>query len=241
MLFLSGGLYTEPDPDEVRRKYPKSPPATKKDRSKFRRENRQTRIGTHTDQLDAWMYWHEGTSPYEVDKPKFRITPETAQLVDFLEAKHEPGWFRFGSDVLGLSGRTLGTLFRSIREMAKSTKRDRGWHTLTLGFAGMWGYPTFFAGSFDRARPVDYMERELLRYMVAKKHQVGSDRSLGLLIDENAEYVRVIYLNDPPTANPELDELVQSMGLKSPQDAGGATRTSRSARRPTKRRKKRRR
>jgi hypothetical protein len=52
LVFLDGGLYVH------------------------QRDARPTIVGTHTDPLDAWMYWTEGTSPYEAGKP----APETLLL-----------------------------------------------------------------------------------------------------------------------------------------------------------------
>ena len=56
MLFMGGGLYVAPDPDEVRRVHPRTPPASRKPRREHREDARPTFVGTHTDPLDLWMY-----------------------------------------------------------------------------------------------------------------------------------------------------------------------------------------
>jgi hypothetical protein len=43
--------------------------------------------------------------------------------------------------------------------------------------------------------------------MTSKKHQLKSDRSLGLLLTEIHDIIDVIYLNNPPTDDPALDDL----------------------------------
>ena len=49
--------------------------------------------------------------------------------------------------------------------------------------------------------------------MAAKKHQMQSDRSLGVLLELDGQIVHVGYINDPPTENDDLDNLGQSLGL----------------------------
>lgn len=71
MWFMQGGLYFEPDPDELHKRYPASPPPTKGDRRRLRRDF-PTSVGTITDDLDAWIYFEEGAS--------------------VIEAPNRPGW-----------------------------------------------------------------------------------------------------------------------------------------------------
>ena len=84
---------------------------------------------------------------------------------------------------------------------------------LVQGYAGMWGYPTFFAGTKPRSHSRAEAVGKLHSYMAAKKHQVESDRSLGLLLNLDHEIVHVIYMNDPPQEDPELDDLGAAIGL----------------------------
>lgn len=213
MLFMEGGLYVEPDPDEIRRLHPKAPPATKRDRRQHKEDARSTIVGTYTDPLDAWMYWVEGTSPREVDKPTFNAHDSALRIVDFLAEAKKPGWLRFGADLLGLEGRAQKKLGDGIRELVNRTRVDHSWHSLTQGYAGLWGYPTFFAGSAPSGVRREEAVDNLRAYMSAKKHQVESDRSLGILVDEDRKLVHVIYMNDPPTEDAELDALGAAIGL----------------------------
>ncbi len=86
---------------------------------------------------------------------------------------------------------------------------------MVCGYAGMWGYPMLFAGTKPRSHARDEAVEKLRAYMAAKKHQMRSDRSLGLLLNERREIVHVIYMNDLPTDDPDLDALGTAIGLRS--------------------------
>ena len=219
MLFLDGGLYIEPDPDEVRRDHPASGPSRSRARKKHQREARPTIIGTHTDPLDAWMYWTEGTSPYEADKPVLNAHPAAQEIVDFLAADRNTGWLRFGADLLGLAGAAQKKLGDSLRDVAKKARTDGQWHTLVFAYAGLWGHPTLFAIAQPRNQIRDEAMEKLQTYMAAKKHQLRSDRSLGLLLDHDSQIVATIYMNNAPVDNPGLDSLGDAIGLMSIEDS----------------------
>lgn len=219
MLFLDGGLYVEPDPEEVRRDHPTSGPSRSHARKKHRREARPTIIGTHTDPLDAWMYWTEGTSPYEVDKPVLNTYPAAQEIVDFLAHGRKPGWLRFGADLLGLAGTAQKKLGDSLRDMANQSRGDGQWHTLVFAYAGMWGYPTLFAAAQARDQTRGEAMEELRTYMAAKKHQLRSDRSLGLLLGQRRQVVGTVYMNDASGDDPGLDSLGDEIGLMSVEES----------------------
>ena len=244
MLFLDGGLYVEPDPDEVQRDYPTSGPARSHDRKKHQRDARPTIIGTHTDPLDAWMYWTEGTSPYEADKPALNTYPAAQEIVDFLADGRKPGWLRFGADVLGLAGTAQKKLGDSLRDIAHQVRADGQWHTLVFAYAGLWGHPTLFAATQARNQTRGEAMEKLRTYMTAKKHQLRSDRSLGLLLGPRRQIVGTVYMNDAPGHDPGLDSLGDAIGLMSieeshrpvPPSARRATRRLRGQRKKDRRR-----
>jgi hypothetical protein len=176
------------------------------------------------------MYWVEGSSPYEIEKPTFNSHESVREIVDFLADGRKPGWFRFSADLLGLEGRAQKQLGGFVRELVDQTRADNRWHSLVQGYAGLWGYPTFLAGSKPRSHTHQESVEKLHSYMAAKMHQVKSDRSLGLLINEDREIVHVIYLSDLPTDDPELDELAIAIGLT---PVGQASRPNPPSRRST--------
>ena len=75
MLFLEGGLYVEPNPEEPQLQHPAAGSPRSHAQKQHQRDARPTFVGAHTDPLDAWMYWIEGTSPYEIEKPAFNTHP----------------------------------------------------------------------------------------------------------------------------------------------------------------------
>lgn len=215
MLFLDGGLYVEPDPAEVQRLHPTAGSPTGREIREHAKDARPTMVGTYTDPLDAWMYWVEGTSPYPSDKPVLNTHRSAATIVDFLLDGRKPGWLRFGADILGLSGQAQKKLGKQVDELVDMTRRDGRWHSLVQAWAGMWGYPTFFAATTSRDESRERSAAKMGDYMVAKKHQLGSDRSLGLLLDENHDIIHVLYLNDPPAARDQrLEVLGARIGLQ---------------------------
>lgn len=235
MLFMDGGLYVEPDPDEIRQRYPMASPASAQDRRRHRQDARPTVVGTYTDPLDAWMYWIEGTSPDEAAKPTFNAHESATTIVDFLADGRKPGWLRFGADLLGLEGQAQKRLGSALQTLAKRTRADHQRRSLVQGYAGLWGYPTFFAGTAPSGQPHRDAVEALRLYMSAKKHQLRSDRSLGLVLDEDGEIVHVIYANDLPIANPQLDALGSAIGL---QPVGLATTSARAETSVSRRRRK---
>jgi hypothetical protein len=214
MLFMNGGLYIDDDPDETHRLHPRTSPPTRTERERFERANQPTLVGTFTDPLDAWMNWVEGSSPDEVEKPAFNIDPGAAELVDQLAKDRNPGWFRIGADLLGLEGRAQKKLLTNIQGVVDKTRADERPHSLTQGFVGSGGYTTIFVGTVPAGADRDIEAERLRVYMLAKKHQVRSDRSLGLLVSHRGHIEATIYMNDPPGADVDLDALGEAIGLR---------------------------
>jgi hypothetical protein len=137
------------------------------------------------------------------------------EIVDFLADERKPGWLRFGADLLGLAGTAQKRLGDSLREMVDKARADGRWHSIHNSYAGPWGHPTFFAGTVARNQTDAEAMKRLRIYMAAKKHQMRSDRSLGLLLDQRRQFVGAIYMNDMPGDHPGLDSLSKEIGLMS--------------------------
>lgn len=213
MLFINGGLYVEPDPDEVHQTHTRTRSPTKKDRQRHREQARPTFVGTHTDDLDRWMYWTEGSSPFEAPKPVFNSHESAAEIVDMLQREQIPGWLRCGADLLALSGGTQQLVGAEIGRLIDLTRADGAYHELIQGFAGNFGYPALFVACAPRGMPADDAAARLRTYMLAKKHQLRSDRALGLLFDDRHKVIAGLYMNEPPTDDAALDELGETIGL----------------------------
>lgn len=211
MFFFNGGLYLEPDPEAVHARYPETQPPTSSAKHRFAEQSDTIRVDTHTDPLDAWM---ERTN-LEIDssKPTFHSEPKVLAIVDFLAEGRKPGWLRFGADLLNLAAHAQQNLAKGFERIARDTQIDQRPHSLAFGFAGAWGFPIVFG--YTRARGVSLKDArvELETYMVAKKHQMQSDRALGLLIDDTGRFLGIRYANDPPREDADLDQLVRDMQL----------------------------
>lgn len=217
MLFCNGQLYAEADPDEVAVAHPGSPPPSASDRRRYQRQRVPTRVYTQTDPLDAWMLAAEDDT--EVPKPRFAAEAAVERIVDALEEGRQPGWFRFGADLLNLSSETQTKLGKSLKELAARTRADHRQHSLVHSYAGAWGHPTLFVGTHPKGMSLRAAATTLERYVLAKRHQVASDRSLVLLIDESATIGASWYLNAIPQPDNVLDQLGATMGLHPPQRA----------------------
>lgn len=241
MLFIDGGLYVEPDPDEVHTTHPWTPRPTREARRRHQDQARPTLVGTHTDDLDRWMYSLEGSSAFEAPKPVFNSHASAVEIVDLLQREQAPGWLRSGADLLALSGETQRQLGAALGAMVDQTRTDGEYHTVVHGFAGNFGYPILFAACAPAAIPVAEATEHLRTYMQAKKHQIKSDRALGLLFNDRNEIIAGLYMNEPPTDDPDLDELGETIGLKHTWTGRSVPKPANKARRKQKKVKKRKR
>jgi hypothetical protein len=245
MLFLDGGLYVEPDPDTVRQAHPATPPVTTHDRRRREASAITSRVGTHTDPLDAWMN-HENLPEWmaaEIEKPSFRSEADLTALVDFLAEGEKPGWFRISADLLSLEGPAQRRVVAAMRKVARDARQDKKPHQAVMGFAGTWGYPTLFFGSYPKGWDRREVLDKLVLYARAKRLQVQSDRSLVVLVSSAGDIKTVVYFPKPPEPDADLEEAGQQMGLQPVGDKSrvvppSATRATRQLRgkRPKKRR-----
>lgn len=212
MWFLGGGLYFEPDPDEVHDRYPMSGRPSGKDRARYRDQG-PIQVGTHTDPLDAWAYYLDGTSSTPAAKPQRSDDPKIREFVEFLEKDHKPGWLRFGADLLNLSGEGQKALTADVTRVVKAAKRDQDFHSLVQEIVGQWGYALLFVTASSHGHE-ESLER-LQLYMRAKKYQLKADRALGIHLNDSGEIIAVIYANSPEQDDDDdLSEVVKELGLK---------------------------
>lgn len=206
MLFLGGGLYVEPDPDRVSEEFLGVRRPSHGDRHRYRLSALPTRVTTHTDSLDAWMYFEEGSSSTPAAKPRFECDPQILRIVDFLQDGRKPGWFRFAADLLNLSEEGQAGVVSAIERVLADTASDGQAHHAMTTFAGAWGYPSLFIGSKPTHLPFGDASRRLATYALAKKHQLRSDRALIVLFDATGAIRSVRYDNSPPRDDVRLDE-----------------------------------
>ncbi|MBT2496208.1 hypothetical protein J7E45_11365 [Microbacterium sp. ISL-59] len=213
MLFLAGGLWVEPDPDRVSEEFLGVPRPTGKERRRYRESATPTRVMTHTDPLDAWVYYQEGSSAEDAPKPVFEAMPAVNDLVNFLQDGRKPGWFRFSADLLNLAKEGQDSVADMVQHLVRTTASDGLHHNSLMTFAGAWGYPTLFMGTKPKGMSDHEANRRLAIYGFTKKHQIKSDRALMVIFDEDQQVRSVRYDNSPPEENKELDDAAIEMGL----------------------------
>lgn len=216
MLFMKGGLNVSPDPAEVYAKHPEAGPPRSADLKQFRKDSVLTRVGTHTDDLDAWMYYRSGQSVSTSTKPRYTAGSEVVRIVDFLAQDKKPGWFRFSSDLLNLASDAELRLRLDIKRILAKTMSDAAYHTMLHCYAGSWGFPTLFIATCPPTMRFQDASDQLYTYLLAKKHQLRSDRALAIVLSTEGEIVSVRYDNSLPTDDPELDGLGRTLGLVAP-------------------------
>jgi hypothetical protein len=215
MLFLQGGLFVEPDPDAVHALHPMSRPPTREERERHRADDVPTRVGTFTDDLDAWFYWQDGLAPKST-KPSFNADPNILAFVDDMTRRRAPGWFRFGADLFALSGDAQAGLVDGVNRLLEITSVDRLPHSLVQSFASPFDYPSFFAVTVPAGDDHRPLAEHLVKYMTAKKHQLRSDRALGVLVTESGRTLASVYMNDPARSDDRLDAAGRAMHLRDP-------------------------
>jgi hypothetical protein len=212
--FYEGGLYAEPDPDRVARELPHFGPPTVAARRRHRTE-RIRMLTSRTDRLDAWYFHQLGKIPHPAGKPALTADSELLALVDDITALAKPGWLAIGTTLLDGSAKTQRQYGAAAKTLCAATAADGLPHTMTL------------MGGTSRADshvlvwmsvPHPHLRAQGLtllgRYLKAKKHQMQVTRAAGLLIDaRSGTLADMLFDNRPVTDDPQLDLLVQELGL----------------------------
>lgn len=216
MLFEKGGLYVAPNPNEVYSLHPESGRPRRANIRQFEEDSVLTRVGTHTDDLDAWMYYMNGQSEAPAEKPRYETDPEVAKIVDFLADGRKPGWFRFASDILNLASDAQTRLRRGLKDLIARTRADGSFHTMLHCYAGAWGFPSLFLAVCPPKMRHQEASDRLHTYLLAKKHQLRSDRALAIVFDTMGSIVSVRYSNANSGVDDDLDELGRLLRLVPP-------------------------
>ncbi|ALV43208.1 hypothetical protein AU252_20280 [Pseudarthrobacter sulfonivorans] len=216
MWYISGGLYFEPDPDSVHKRYPLTARPTQADRKLFRRSNVRTHVVTHTDPLDAWMYYTEGQTEIPAARPERKHVAPVEELVDSLHQRKVRGWLRAGADLAALSQESQELMAEHVQRIVAMTVQDAGFHTSLQTYAGPWGHLGFFIGSKPPTWAIAECADRLRNYVRLKKHQLQLDRSMGILIDTAGQVVWAEYTNAAHLPDLSLDQEVAASGLLTP-------------------------
>ncbi len=217
MLFMNADLYVEPDPDRISGGHPTRLRVTSRDRKEHARSAIPTMVGEQCRPLNAWMVrdqpHHFRRDEPPPPKPTYNALPRILELIDAIDA-HGSGMVRFGADVLALAGNAQQGLINTIDKCVRLTRQDGQPHDGTLSFVGVWGHPTVFLGSRPRGTHLEPVRQRLEAYMHLKRHQLKSDRSYGLVFDQDGNLEVAMYLNSPVGNDAELDALVEMFGFR---------------------------
>ncbi len=210
MWFLNGGMYLEPDPQDIAAQLPLQRPPKAARRRRYNDQPR-VRVGTLTDPLDAWFYGMEGLSRIRAPKPTRREEPWVEQYLSASESIKSPGWLRFGADLVGLSGaaqRRIGSQLRQQCHRARGGQRER---TLTTHGAGAWGSWLLTLAAIPGGASVDHLSH----YVDAKQYQTAASRALLVLYRPDGSMFGSRYRGDPEPRTPERDAEVAALPLQS--------------------------
>jgi hypothetical protein len=228
MWFLDGGMYFAPHPDDTAAQIPLDRPVSKADQRLYD-DQTKVRVGTLTDPLDAWMYATEGLSSAEAPKPTRQEEPWVEEYLAVSAREQSPGWFRFGADLVGLSGDAQTKLAKNLKATCRRAvggDRERTVTTHGTTPAGPWLLTL-------AAAPQDADTDHLLMYMRDKHYQTHASRSMLLLYNTDGVLQGSLYSRSPQERTTERDAAVALSPLNSL--AKTFSHAPPSARRPTRR------
>jgi hypothetical protein len=186
MVFLRGQLYALPDPDLL----DAQDPAGARTSAAYRRAyGNQVPIfvQSHTDELDAWVWFDKGVTATPADRPRLQANPFALHLVDKLADRKRPGWFGFGADLLDTDEAAQRKVEQGYRQIAAASARDGLGHSFTMTVNGQWGYVLLVLGTRGAAESKDEAVERLRIYMEAKRYQTKAARSLLVLFGPSAD------------------------------------------------------
>ncbi|MPQ96475.1 hypothetical protein GB931_00770 [Modestobacter sp. I12A-02628] len=200
MWFMTGGMFFEPDPDEVSAQVPVLRRVRPSEIRRFEDEGR-VHLGTLTDPLDAWIYSTEGTSHRAAPKPTRREEPWVEAYLAASESAQWPGWLRTGADLVSLSRssqRHIGKSLKTVRRLARTADRERSLTTHGTTPYGSWLLTLAVARA---GVPVGH----LVDYIEAKQYQTASNRALLLIYRPDGSIATSQYRGEPQPRSPERD------------------------------------
>lgn len=216
LRFFEGGLYAEPDPEQVVRNLPETASPTVADRRRHRNDAQRVEIITsRTDTLDAWYFHRLGQTGIPAPKPAMLADPGLLALLDRLSELREPGWLSISAIMLEGSAATQRQYAMTARRLCERTAHDGHEHTQLLagGTSRINSHVLIWLTvprDGDRAAALEHLGQ----YLRAKKHQLQATRGAGMLIDAcTGEVTDFLFDNALHGPDPALDRIVAAMAL----------------------------
>jgi len=209
MWFIDGGFYFTLDPDRLYQEFPHSRKPAAKERREYANQGR-TVVGTFTDPLDAWYYYHQELSSTIAEKPVRECNEFFRYIIDKMRDVASLGWLRCGADLDNYAEKAQEEIARRVQEILRLYSRDGQFHTFaTSGIDDIGPWTIIFATGTNSVENLQRLET----YIKAKKHQSQASRAMAFWLEGTGELRRTIWLDDPPAIDQELDILVRQMRL----------------------------
>ena len=151
MLFLTGDLFVEDDPNAVRTAHPTVTPVTRHDRKLRELSARDRFIGEEGLDLAAWYALGQEGGLATVAKPTFGAEDSIRALVSQLREHGGQGWLRLATRLLDLSGPEQRAFAKCIRTLRSRARTDGQCHDAARAYASTRGHVgVFLAVSPDK-------------------------------------------------------------------------------------------
>jgi len=199
LLFLDRGLYVEPDPHQLAQAIPWSGPPSRADLRRFA-EQEAGIVDSHTGPLDAWYESQLDPDRPQTDKPQLAADERLLELVDQITQTDAPGWLATTTWLLEGSGDAQRKMGRYATKLARMVRQDGEGHSLTHLMGEPSGKHVLLVWiCLGRRESVDQAASRSLRYLRAKKHQMGAYQAACMLFDRSGKHLlRLLYDNRPP-------------------------------------------
>ncbi len=207
LLFLTRGLYVEPDPRQVAETLPWSGPPTTADLRRFEAQ-RPELVPSHTEPLDAWYESQLSPAATPADKPQLMADQKLLELVDLITSTKAPGWLSTTTSLLEGNAKVQRTFGRYAADLAKLVGHDRQHHSITHLIGETSGRHVLLVWACHGPNEdADTAASYLSQYLQAKKHQTSAYRATCMLFDPTGKHLRrLLYDNRPMGPDPALDE-----------------------------------
>lgn len=210
--FLATGLYVEPDPDVVAADLPHLPPPTTAERRRYAQQGLEF-LTSRTGPLDDWYFYRLGIRNTPADKPTATASPELLKLVDTVAASGKRGWPATAIAMLEGSYDERRALLSRVATVTELTGLDGRRHTIP----SVMGTSAKTLTVLTMASGTGPLSAEDLTFFTAftraKKHQAKAARASTVIFDSSGEVLDLLYENDPYAPDPDLDHLVERLGL----------------------------
>lgn len=211
LYFFENGLYVEPDPELMKDTLAWISEVRPGDRRRRERQSRQF-IASHTDALDAWFSYENGTSDQPAPKPMLKGSP-TLPLVRELQVRGTYGWCSLGATLLSGSTRTQDAFVATPGQLLEHVKVDGKGHHVTRPYGSSRDDAWVLVWAVeDTQGGVDEVSKLLTDYMRAKKFQLQVPRAAALIFSsEDLGLHTVLYEGSELVSDEHLLGLVKHL------------------------------